>query len=120
MGYMGLEDYNDSDGAFDAAYSAIGAMVESLNNELDTNEGNEYNTCGIINVALFFEAFIIPYEEFYGIDSLNNLAIKTLKKTEKKIEVDSKKDWDSKSNKEMHLDAYNRMANSLRSFIEEE
>jgi len=121
---MGLDNYGESDMAFDAAWTAIDAMVKSLNKELDTEEGNCYNTCGIINVAMFYEAFIIPNENFretYSDNSVYKLARKTLKKLEKKIKRDSKANWgndkEGRASKKMHLNAYNRMAASLRSFI---
>jgi len=121
MGYMGLESYGCSDGAFDAAWTAIDAMVKSLEENLDTDKGNCYNTCGIVNVALFFEAFIIPNGEFVNsYTSLHKLAKKTLKQLKKKIKQDDKRDWGDTSNKKMHMDAYNRMADSLRSWIAKE
>ena len=118
MGYMGLSVYGESDSAFDAAWNAINAMVASLEDNLDNEAGNCYNTCGVVNVALFFETFIIPIEEYGHHTKLQRLAAKTIDRLESKIKHDKKLNWDSDENKKMHMDAYNRMVNSLKEWVE--
>ena len=120
MGYMDLDSYDGSDSAFDMVINVMDVMANSLKHELDTEKGNEYNTCGIVNVALFFEAFIIPNDEFnntFNDSSLHALAEKTLKKLNKKIKNDNKLDWDNETNKNMHMNAYKRMSKSLKKFL---
>lgn len=116
MGYMGLDDYGESDAAFDVAYSAIDAMVEELAAALE-NDGNEYNTDGPVNVALFFEAFIVQNDNFNGIEAVEKLAKATLEKLNKKIELANAAEWDTQENKDKHILAFKRMAASLQGFI---
>lgn len=52
MGFSGLATYTDSDTAADLAFVAIRAMCKELRKGLK-DKGNDWNTCGIDNVALF-------------------------------------------------------------------
>lgn len=61
MGYSGLHDYSDSDLAFDLAGFAFDAVGKELRKGLKET-GNEFNTSGFVNVALFNEAYLYPVE----------------------------------------------------------
>jgi hypothetical protein len=87
MGYMGLESWSGSDLAADAVHNALAALAKSLKKALK-EKGSDFNTEGMVNVALFFEEFIVPltqqYAEAYS-DELNEVARKVAKKLEKLI-----------------------------------
>lgn len=118
MGYMGLSNYVDSDNAADLAYTMQRAMAKELAKGLK-EEGNCYNTAGPENVAMVFEAFIIPCREDYKYsDDITNIAVKTLEALQKKIDTDRKSDWDDEGNRAMHINAYKRMAKALKGYID--
>jgi len=118
MGYSDLT-LSGSDEAAELAGSIESCMVKILEKELKMTT-NEYNTDGIINVAMFFDECIIPCK-YWGIsaydDGLIRLAEKTAKKLKKRIDDTVKDDWDDKANKRMHLTAYRRLLRRLRKFL---
>jgi hypothetical protein len=59
MGYMGLSCVCDSDAASDLAGNVFSGMVKTLRAGLK-ERGNEYNTDGPVNVALFIEEYLNP------------------------------------------------------------
>lgn len=59
MGFMGLSSVCESDNAADLGYRVSDAVTKILKEGLKQT-ANEYNTSGPINVALIFEALIIP------------------------------------------------------------
>ena len=98
----------------------VSAMVESLREYL-TTPGNEFNPCGAVHVALFFESFIVSndgFREDKDTFELDNLAKETLDLLNKKIDYCSIAIWDNEENKQMHLTAYQRMKKSLETFLE--
>lgn len=113
MGYTGLGSWGDSDHAFDMTYEVIEGMCDSLNSQLE-EKGNEYNTCGAINVALFVESFMLPIkDELEDMEFVQELIINTsgqLKELAKRYE---EMDWAEQDNKDMHIDSCNRMLDSL-------
>jgi hypothetical protein len=120
MGYMGLKAWGESDLAAGATSSAIKALVKSLRESLK-EKGNSYNTEGPVNVALFFEAFIVPLKDEYNecyVDELYKLAEDTAKKLKKIIKQAEKADWDDSGNKADHLQAYKRMLKSVEKIKE--
>lgn len=56
MGFMGLDDWCQSDMAADFMSNISSVLIREFNKELK-NKANEYNTCGIINVGLILEIF---------------------------------------------------------------
>lgn len=120
MGYMGLDTYSDSDKAWDLSMVAINAMVDKLNEGLK-EKGNSFNTKGPVNVALFFEAFIIPLEDEY---SNNDQIVMLAKKTRDALKDIRNKsnelDWEDENNKKDHIEAYDRMLKSLNKFLLED
>lgn len=119
MGYMGLNSVRNSDSASDLAYDAIGSMVKGLRKGLK-EEGNEYNTNGPVNVALFFEAYIIPLaEEYQDYSDVWDLARDTKTELQAFRNKMKENDWGKDvTNKKMHIDAYNRMLKALNRFLE--
>lgn len=98
---------------------ALAALAKSLKKSLK-EKGNDFNTEGVVNVALFFEEFIVPltqqYAEAYS-DELNDVARKVVKKLEKLIEASKSVEWLTPDNKKYHLKAYNRMLRNMNKFI---
>jgi len=118
MGYLGLKHMGDSDNAADLGHDVQEAMANVLLKRLGKTD-NVYNTDGPIDVALVFEALIIPAMKSFDCTKLYNLALETIKKLEEKFD-DAKKgsveDWGSHENKKMHVNAYNRMLKSMKKF----
>ena len=119
MGYMGLRHFNDSDMAADLASVAVSKMVNELRVGLK-EKANEYNTNGPINVALFFEAFIVPLaDEYKSYSDVWDLARDTKDLLEKHRNMSNKLRWDDSANKKDHIGSYDRMIKSLDSFLSE-
>jgi hypothetical protein len=122
MGYSDLSVVG-SDMAADAAYEMIQAMTKTLKKELKQKSYNEFNTCGVVNVAMIFDELIIPnkyYAVFGGVD-LIELAKLTAIKLKKLYDISNKADWgntqDGKNNKKYHLNKYKRLLKRLNKFI---
>jgi hypothetical protein len=123
MGYMGLDHYNSSDMASDLAYVMQNAMAETLRKGLK-EKGNQYNTDGVVNVAMIFRDLIIPHlEEYCGNDKLQEVAKITHDKLAEQIGNDEPDDWgtskEDKANRKMHIDAYKKMLRALEKFVGE-
>ena len=116
---MGLDHLNDSDSAADLAFTVFSSMVKALRKGLK-DKSNEYNTNGPVNVALFFEAFIVPVaEEYQDYSDVWDLARDTKTELEKHLSMSKKADWGGDlENKKMHITAYNRMLKALNKFLD--
>lgn len=64
MGFMGITSIGDSDNASDFASEVIGSIEETIRKEM-TEETNEYNTPGYINVGLLLISLISDENEFH-------------------------------------------------------
>lgn len=116
MGYMGLDSWISSDMAFDMTYGVIKSMCQQLQGHLKDEE-NRYNTPGVVNVGLFFEAFLSPLrDELDGMDFVSELAYETAELLEQKIKLESEWDWGDEENKLMHLNAYKRILQCVKQF----
>lgn len=115
---MGLEHINDSDMAADLAYVVMDKMFKELKKGLK-EKANEYNTSGPVNVALFYEAFILPVADEYKYrPEAFEVALSAKKMLEeRRAMMKIALDWDDEANKKMHLDAYARMIKSLDRFL---
>jgi hypothetical protein len=103
--------------ASDLAFTTVDAMCKVLRKGLRL-KGNEWNTDGCVNVALFIEDIFgkkrdIP-SQFAASDAFVGLVQNTLKLMEEKRRVEGKEMWNSGSNKRMHMSAYDRMIRSLK------
>tara|TARA_Y100000034_G_C6827555_1_gene373262 strand:+ start:250 stop:615 length:366 start_codon:yes stop_codon:yes gene_type:complete len=119
MGYMGLENYVDSDEASGLMGMCIDAIVPVLKKELKV-VNNEYNTDGCVNVALFFEAVVIPAEMGTYEEGLAEVAQETITLIQEKLDTqfENPDDWSSKDNYDEHKDAYERMIEALIKWLE--
>jgi hypothetical protein len=113
MGYMGLEHPTDSDAAADLAYTADKALVEVLEAGLK-DPGNQWNTPGCVNVALYLEHRLKTAD--YG-DEMPELVQKTINALKAHVEKCNKADWDSEKNKRWHLTAFKRLVKSLEKLL---
>ena len=123
MGYSGLHDYSDSDLAFDLAGFAFDAVGKELRKGLKET-GNEFNTSGFVNVALFNEAYLYPVrEKLHGVGEKLLVVLQTARKgLEKELGAGLKvspEDLGGIANKRMHMNAYRRMLRKLNVVIEE-
>lgn len=116
MGYMGLDCVNDSDRASDLAYTVFKAMAKELRKGLN-DSGNEYNTNGVVNVALFIEQYMDP-KDFHYEDEVISLVKDTKTALEEYISSMDGEEWDDEKNKAWHMKAYNRMLKNLNKFLE--
>lgn len=115
MGYMGLSCVCDSDAASDLAYNVFKSMTDTLRKGLK-ERGNEFNTNGPVNVALFIEEYLNA-EDFSFNDDMISLVRETRTKLKDHIEKSKNAEWDCERNKKDHLTAYNRMLKNLDSFL---
>ena len=117
MGYLGLENLYDSDYAVDMAGEIWSVVLDKLKESID-KEANEYNTCGVVNVALFFEAYLLPCRPLFD-DNLNAFAQEVIDRLKDLIKKSEEMDWDTDENKEYHIECYKRMIRSIEGWLEE-
>jgi len=119
MGYYGLESVGSSDMASDLAYDVHEAINHVLCKGLK-EKGNQFNTDGPINVALYFESFLVPArEEFADVDCLMTLASKTMYLLDAKIKGwQGDKSRPNDANKKYHIKCVKRMIKSLGKFLD--
>jgi len=119
MGYMGLENWNESDNAADLMYVVKRNIVSAFRDALDDEsaEGNKHNTNAYVNIALLNEAFILPskFHCFYDkkLTSIFDTCIEKLTIEWEAFKVSDTSDWHSASARREHIDAYARMINNL-------
>jgi hypothetical protein len=137
MGYMGLSNWIQSDGAADFRYTlqevfkknlkkgqkALTKAVRDLICKEIKDKGNCYNTDGGINIALVMEDEGSPAESFdddgLGTPKFSNLLTKKefaliLKSLDSSIDETKKIDeWTDKENAFWHRDNYKRMKKSV-------
>jgi len=112
MGYMGLDHPVNSDDAASYISNIIDSIIKESKKELK-NPGNDYNTNGTENVAMFLYHFICPnYKEWEPFldDDFIQLVDKTIKKLRLLIKS-IKKITDGEREKEsyyMHLNHYKK------------
>lgn len=115
MGYMGLDNWQDSDKAADFVfvYKDAKTMPERrkiIDKELK-NSANAFNTPGSVNIALAMEGGIVRKTD------LTAKQIKTLAKLLSELESDSSseksEDWGDEKNRIMHNNAYKRFLEVL-------
>ena len=117
MGYFDLSVMG-SDYASDAAYGLQKLIVESLEQELE-EKANEYNTCGVVNVAMILDECIIPSEYWQSVGhDFKKLAESVANRLESHISECEKMEWDSTNNKEYHISTYKKLVDKLRDFAE--
>ena len=110
MGYMGLEHLGESDTAVGAALDAVQTMVKSLKKSL-REKGNDYNTGGPENVAMFLIEFVIPAAKAYAsiyheeLDELIELTTSKLAILIERVKK-TKDEWDDMKNYQYHLNKY--------------
>ena len=121
MGYMGLKAWGESDRAADLVIDIFDAIVCKLEKGLK-DPGNEYNTCGVVNVALFNEEFLYPIRDKVAkvhCGGLASLLEKVAQKLEELIEKSQSETWEDcgnktgAENKKQHLAAYRRLLKKL-------
>ncbi len=124
MGYMDIS-IGGSDRAADCFYNIVADMVKSLQEELQ-DPGNEFNTSGTVNVALFFEEVVNPNLSFWAKfvhhdeNKMLSLARKTLTNLEK-VEIshaEVKEMWETDKNRLWHLGRYHELQKGLQRFID--
>lgn len=109
MGFMGMDHVGESDMAADLAHAAADAVSKILSKDLPHNHGM-WNTSGAVNIALFFEATVIPSKDycFKFNDELVALAQKCLVKLQREKVAHSS-----------HPREYARMIKNLTKYINE-
>lgn len=125
MGYMGLDAVTDSDMAADLVHGLADAIKSKLVKGMKEDAGNEYNTEGIVNVALFLEEIRGTYL-FYALDEF--VMQKFIPKFEKFIsdytkgfKKAKKEDYlehDDDINYQWHLKSYKRMLRNIQNSLD--
>ncbi len=110
MGYMGLNCCGDSDMASGLAWEANKALAKILTKALK-EIGNQFNTGGVENVALYLEEHI---KDANSSEELSRVIVLTIEKLISFITVVEQQSWTDKDSKKWHLKAYRRMLKSLQ------
>ena len=121
MGYVDIS-LGGSDEATALVLDIEDNMIKKLKKEL-SRKSNEFNTPGIINVAMYFDEIIIPspyYSKDNGKDMIA-LAEKVVKKLIKYIDKNNNPDiWDDQQNKDYHLKAWRRLLHRMKDFVKKQ
>ena len=110
-----------SDAAADAAHNAFSSLAKVFREEIK-DKGNCFNTSGVVNVALWFEAFVVDNLEGWcklagnplyevAVECRDILVESEIKPAEKKS------NWDDEQNRVYHLTRYRELRNALNKFI---
>ncbi len=113
MGFMGMGAITDSDAASDFAHGLGRELARRMVVELTQDHGR-WNTAGDINVALFFEEFIVESNELVFNDDLQKVARATRSKLKARAAFERKKKF-----LDFQTD-YKRMICSLTKYINKE
>lgn len=121
MGFWDLEHFGHSDTAADGFACVVSSIAETFKRLLRVQE-NEYNTCGIINVGMYFRDFIIQMpddlqQRFYQ-DDFVEVAKETLMYLKKLKTICRKAKWADADEKRYHLKTYDDLINIVDNFIE--
>lgn len=118
MGYMDISICG-SDNAAAMLSNISQAVVKELKKEIKKKD-NEFNTDGIVNVALFFEEVIIKAKNlFIYEDEIVALAKKTCEGLDNLIDEAKKvsdTEWDSK---DYHIKRYSELRKKIKKWIKD-
>lgn len=117
MGYCGLKTVYSSDHAADLIVSCQRAFTKALNDGLQ-KDSNEYNTPGWVNVALIIESGIMDKFELYDYKVDWKFLITKLQEEITNSDSDKIRLWSNEDNRREHHDAYKRMLQSVRNFLD--
>ena len=120
MGYMDIT-LGGSDMAAGAASNAFDALAKVFRKEMKQNHGG-YNTNGVVNVALWFEACVVGNLEGWCElceNPLYEVAVECRDQLiEEEIKPAQKKSlWYDEQNRIYHLNRYRELRNALNKFI---
>lgn len=118
MGYMGLNNWTDSDYAADAYGAVVSVMLKELNERVK-EEGNSYNTSGPVNLALIIESGLLDNVwDYYIQEKLDHKAIVDgLKKHIAASEKDKADEWGDEKNRLWHNKSFKRMLKNVKKFL---
>lgn len=105
---MGLNSWGESDNAADFDFT-IGDVLNKLITKELKDQGNSYNTCGAVNIALLIESGRLSVAQFSKQNRLNLIELLE----ELILEASDKSEWEDEENRKMHLNAYKRMLKSV-------
>lgn len=117
MGYTDIS-ISGSDMAADLGYSIADSIALLLNTELQNNENSCYNTNGCVNVALIFEELINKTSFMSHEDELYKVAKECRHILEQDLKNSVAAEWDSKDNKDWHINRYNELILELQKYID--
>ena len=127
MGYFGLDHVGQSDTASELMWAVVAAMAKELSKGL-SEDGNEFNTDGVDNVALIFCDYIIPIKETHYVtdEKLVKVAKRVIKQLDARIKKITKQsgEWGGTNmgdaaNRKYHLKAYTKMRDKLKKWLED-
>lgn len=117
---MGFTDMSimGSDYAADMALDIGNMLAKKLAEEFKT-EGNEFNTDGVDNVAMFFEEVICKTGNVFSYnDNLIALANNTVHSLKDRIKTLSKKEHKNDESAHLFLSRYRQMLKAINKWIE--
>lgn len=113
MGYTDLS-VGGSDTASDLACSMVSAMVQVLRSELKEPH-NEFNTPGVLNVAMVLEELVFQFEE-YDHKDLTLLVKDTLEGMQLLRKKSQNSKWKSEKNKQEHISEFDELIKILTAY----
>tara|TARA_B100001057_G_C22797656_1_gene930292 strand:- start:389 stop:778 length:390 start_codon:yes stop_codon:yes gene_type:complete len=121
MGYMDIS-MGGSDFAAGLASNAFDALAKVFRKHMKEEDGNAYNTSGVVNVALWFEGCVSEALEGWCElceNPLYNVAVECRDRLiEEEIKPAQKKSlWENEDNRIYHLTRYRELRNALNKFI---
>lgn len=109
MGYMGLNNWGESDNAADFDFT-IGDVLNKLIAKELKDQANSYNTCGAVNIALLIEDGRLSVAQFNKQNRLKLIALLE----DQIIGSSDKSEWEDEESRKMHLNAYKRMLKNVK------
>ena len=121
---MGLDHVTDSDTASDLAADIGEALAKVLTEKLGKalkRKCGTFNTSGPLNVARFFQDYIIPVRYMFGsqaLEELKTLALATIDDLEHNIFVTKKNNDTAWRSQQRYIREYRKMIESLNNFVD--
>jgi hypothetical protein len=118
MGYMGLNNYDESDLATDMYEDIERAITKAIRESFKRHRKvNEFNTNSAVNLALIIKSGILKNYNNSSIEDILDMAIEDIDKLINESSRKNKHEWDNEKNRENHYRKYKKLKNILVKYI---
>jgi hypothetical protein len=118
MGYMGLNNYGESDFASDMYDELEDAIAKTLKDSFKRHRKvNEFNTNSAVNLALIIKSGILKNYNPSSIEDILDMAIEDMDKLINESSRKNEHKWDDQGNRERHHEDYKKLKNILVKYI---